>query len=147
MRILHSNGFTSDEIHQQRSVVYSNTVHAMQELLKAMPKYKITFTDPARLEDAQIIMHTIKLGDEMEPFSAQLAMALKRLWADPIICERTYSYRLDFHLHESAKHFLDSLDRLANPSYKPSEQDILLTRIKTTGIVEVEFLIKGVQFR
>ena len=43
--------------------------------------------------------------------------------------------------------FLDSLDRISNPSYRPSKQDILLTRIKTTGIVEISFLIKGVQFR
>ncbi|KAI6229805.1 Guanine nucleotide binding protein (G-protein) domain containing protein [Aphelenchoides fujianensis] len=147
MRILHSNGFTADEIHQQRAVVYSNTVHAMQQLIKAMPKYKISFATQERFEDAQLIMQVIKSGDEMEPFSPQLALALKRLWDDPAICEKTYGYRLDFHLHESAKHFLDSLDRLANPSYKPSEQDILLTRIKTTGIVEVEFQIKGVQFR
>ncbi|KAI6233110.1 G protein alpha subunit 2 [Aphelenchoides fujianensis] len=145
--ILHSNGFTADEIHQQRAVVYSNTVHAMQQLIKAMPKYKISFATQERFEDAQLIMQVIKSGDEMEPFSPQLALALKRLWDDPAICEKTYGYRLDFHLHESAKHFLDSLDRLANPSYKPSEQDILLTRIKTTGIVEVEFQIKGVQFR
>ncbi|KAI6219105.1 Guanine nucleotide binding protein (G-protein) domain containing protein [Aphelenchoides besseyi] len=225
MRILHSNGFTTDEIYQQRSVVYSNTVHAMQELIKAMPKYKISFSDPSRFvstffvdsrayfdflardfndtefeelkarsqfpwysrfslltiqnewggstscgknfglpgnlsanfrldfkfvakkEDAQLVMQVIKSGDEMEPFSPQLGIALKRLWADPAISDKTYGHRLDFHLHESAKHFLDSLDRLANPSYQPSEQDILLTRIKTTGIVEVEFQIKGVQFR
>ncbi|KAI6185840.1 Guanine nucleotide binding protein (G-protein) domain containing protein [Aphelenchoides besseyi] len=147
MRILHSNGFTTDEIHQQRSVVYSNTVHAMQELIKAMPKYKISFSDPSRFEDAQLVMQVIKSGDEMEPFSPQLGIALKRLWADPAISDKTYGHRLDFHLHESAKHFLDSLDRLANPSYQPSEQDILLTRIKTTGIVEVEFLIKTITMR
>jgi hypothetical protein len=43
--------------------------------------------------------------------------------------------------------FFDNLDRIANPSYKPNEQDILLTRIKTTGIVEVNFEIKNVHFR
>ncbi|VDK28238.1 unnamed protein product, partial [Gongylonema pulchrum] len=43
--------------------------------------------------------------------------------------------------------FFDSIDRIAAPDYKPSEQDILLTRIKTTGIVEVNFVIKNVRFR
>lgn len=32
-------------------------------------------------------------------------------------------------------------------NYKPTDQDILLTRIKTTGIVEVSFIIKKVHFR
>lgn len=112
MRILHSNGFTSDEIHQQRAVVYSNTLHAMQELIKAMSRYKIAFTESARIDDAQLVMQVIKSGDEMEPFSPHLAMALKRLWMDPAVCTEAYGHRLEFHLHESAKHFLDSLDRV-----------------------------------
>ena len=47
-RILHSNGFSEEELLQQRSVVYSNTVHAMAELLRAMHMYKLPFMDPKR---------------------------------------------------------------------------------------------------
>ncbi|KAH7668240.1 CBN-GPA-3 protein, partial [Aphelenchoides avenae] len=43
--------------------------------------------------------------------------------------------------------FFDNLDRISDPNYMPTDQDILYTRIKTTGIVEVGFVIKGVQFR
>lgn len=43
--------------------------------------------------------------------------------------------------------FMDNLDRISRPDYKPNEQDVLFTRIKTTGIVEVHFMIKGVSFR
>jgi hypothetical protein len=42
---------------------------------------------------------------------------------------------------------MESLDRICNTSYRPSQQDILLTRVKTTGIVEILFVIKGVNFR
>uniref|UniRef100_A0A914HG61 Uncharacterized protein n=1 Tax=Globodera rostochiensis TaxID=31243 RepID=A0A914HG61_GLORO len=147
MRILHSDGFSEEELLQQRSVVYSNTVHAMAELLRGMNMYKIGFTEPKGTECARIVMETIRNGEESEPFSDELAAAMKRLWADPALNTATYSRRLEFHLHDSAKHFLDSLDRISNPSYRPSQQDILLTRIKTTGIVEIRFLIKGVPFR
>ncbi|KAL3072521.1 hypothetical protein niasHS_017495 [Heterodera schachtii] len=147
MRILHSDGFSEEELLQQRSVVYSNTVHAMEELLRGMNMYKIGFTEPKGTECARVVMETIRNGEESEPFSDELAAAMKRLWADPALNTATYSRRLEFHLHDSAKHFLDSLDRISNPSYRPSQQDILLTRIKTTGIVEIQFLIKGVPFR
>lgn len=43
--------------------------------------------------------------------------------------------------------FLSSLDRIRLPEYVPTEQDILLSRIKTTGIVEVKFQMKNVDFR
>ena len=43
--------------------------------------------------------------------------------------------------------FLDCLDRLGQPNYMPTEQDILRTRVKTTGIVEVHFNFKKLNFR
>lgn len=43
--------------------------------------------------------------------------------------------------------FLDNLDRINEPGYKPSEQDVLFSRVKTTGIVEVAFTMKAVDFR
>ncbi len=43
--------------------------------------------------------------------------------------------------------FLNSLDRIAAADYRPTQQDILLSRIKTTGIVEVKFKMKNVDFR
>ncbi|EPB78420.1 g-protein alpha subunit, partial [Ancylostoma ceylanicum] len=43
--------------------------------------------------------------------------------------------------------FLSSIDRIAAKDYKPTEHDILLSRIKTTGIVEVKFQMKNVDFR
>ena len=43
--------------------------------------------------------------------------------------------------------FLDDLDRLGKKDYMPSEQDILRTRVKTTGIVEVHFSFKNLNFK
>jgi hypothetical protein len=43
--------------------------------------------------------------------------------------------------------FLDNLPRLSEVDYIPTEQDLLRTRIKTTGITEVLFELKGLTFR
>ena len=43
--------------------------------------------------------------------------------------------------------FLDDLDRLGGKDYQPTEQDILRTRVKTTGIVEVHFSFKNLNFK
>ena len=42
--------------------------------------------------------------------------------------------------------YLESLDRISEPGYVPSEQDVLRTRVKTTGIVETKFNLRGFQF-
>ena len=42
--------------------------------------------------------------------------------------------------------YLGSLDRLGQPDYVPTEQDVLRTRVKTTGIVETNFSHKNLNF-
>lgn len=37
--------------------------------------------------------------------------------------------------------YFNALDRMAAPSYTPTDQDILRSRVKTTGITETTFLV------
>ena len=51
-------------------------------------------------------------------------------------------------IHNDELHsFLDSIDRICEPGYRPTEQDILYSRVATTGVVEVKFKIKELDFR
>lgn len=56
-------------------------------------------------------------------------------------------YQLVLILSCSLFSFLDDLDRLGAKDYMPTEQDILRTRVKTTGIVEVHFHFKNLNFK
>ncbi|XP_018617458.1 guanine nucleotide-binding protein subunit alpha-13a isoform X1 [Scleropages formosus] len=48
---------------------------------------------------------------------------------------------------ESVKYFLDNVDKLGEPDYLPTQQDILLARKPTKGIHEYDFEIKNVPFK
>uniref|UniRef100_A0A1I8JRC1 Guanine nucleotide-binding protein G(I) subunit alpha n=1 Tax=Macrostomum lignano TaxID=282301 RepID=A0A1I8JRC1_9PLAT len=74
--------------------------------------------------------------EDTEPFSEELLLAMKRLWADTGV-QDCFGRSNEYQLNDSAKYFLDDLDRLGAKDYMPTEQDILRTRVKTTGIVEV----------
>ncbi|CAB1330302.1 unnamed protein product, partial [Coregonus sp. 'balchen'] len=43
--------------------------------------------------------------------------------------------------------YLNDLDRITQPSYVPTQQDVLRTRVKTTGIVETHFTFKELYFK
>lgn len=43
--------------------------------------------------------------------------------------------------------YLSDLDRIADPAYVPTEQDILRVRVPTTGIIEYPFDLENVIFR
>uniref|UniRef100_A0A1I7VGV0 G-protein alpha subunit n=1 Tax=Loa loa TaxID=7209 RepID=A0A1I7VGV0_LOALO len=102
MRILHSSGFTQDELMKQRLVVFENVIGAMDVILRAMKNYGVKFSDPAKKTNSAVIAQAI--NTELKSITNEIATAIKNLWHDPAIqdiCER----RNDFHLHESAKQF------------------------------------------
>ncbi|TKS89573.1 Guanine nucleotide-binding protein subunit alpha-13 [Collichthys lucidus] len=76
----------------------------------------------------------------------QYLPAIKALWADSGI-QNAFDRRREFQLGESVKYFLDNLDKLGEPSYLPTQQDILLARKPTKGIHEYDFEIKNVPFK
>lgn len=43
--------------------------------------------------------------------------------------------------------YLNDLDRISHGAYVPTQQDVLRTRVKTTGIVETHFTFKDLHFK
>jgi hypothetical protein len=81
------------------------------------------------------------VGDLMETMVADI----KELWSDSA-CQCTYARANEFQLHDSAKYYFDELDRIGRPGYVPTEQDILRSRTKTTGVHEVKFALQNIPF-
>ncbi|KAG8510066.1 Guanine nucleotide-binding protein G(o) subunit alpha [Galemys pyrenaicus] len=96
--------------------------------------------------DAKMVCDVVSRMEDTEPFSAELLSAMVRLWGDSGIQE-CFNRSREYQLNDSAKYYLDSLDRIGAADYQPTEQDILRTRVKTTGIVETHFTFKNLHFR
>ncbi|VDN04883.1 unnamed protein product [Thelazia callipaeda] len=147
MQILHNNGFTEDEINERKAVVYNNTVTSMCAMLRAMDNIlHLPLKDSNKEVEKRRIYEVVEAGDESEPFTDEIANALISLWSDENV-RKAYEMRSEYQLNDSAKYFLDSVARIHEPGYRPTEQDILFSRVATTGVVEVKFKIKELDFR
>uniref|UniRef100_A0A673IZR4 Guanine nucleotide-binding protein G(o) subunit alpha n=1 Tax=Sinocyclocheilus rhinocerous TaxID=307959 RepID=A0A673IZR4_9TELE len=140
------NGFSGDDIKQFKPVVYSNTIQSLATILRAMETLGIEYTDKDRTADAKIVFDVVGRMEDTEPFSAELLAAMMRLWTDAGT-QACFSRSREYQLNDSAQYYLDSLQRVGSPDYLPTEQDILRTRVKTTGIVETHFSFKNLNFR
>lgn len=146
MKIIHDSGFTPEDFRQYKPVVYSNTIQSMVAILRAMQSLQISFSDYAREQDAKMVFDIVTRMEDTEPFSEEFLQAMKRLWTDASV-QQCFQRSNEYQLNDSAKYFLDDLDRLGRKDYMPTEQDILRTRVKTTGIVEVHFSFKNLNFK
>ena len=70
-----------------------------------------------------------------------LQTLLSRLWSDEGI-QATFERRNEFQLVDSVQYFFDNLERIANPDYVPTLQDILFCRKTTKEVVETRIDIR-----
>lgn len=145
MKIIHETGYSRDECEQYRPVVYSNTIQSLMAIIRAMGQLRIDFNDHSRTDSARQFFTLASAAEEGE-LTPELALLMKRLWQDEGV-QMCFSRSREYQLNDSAAYYLNALDRISQPSYIPTQQDVLRTRVKTTGIVETHFSFKGLNFK
>ena len=144
MRIIHGNGYSPDECLQYKYVVYSNTLESMVAILVAMKTLGIEFARNSRLEDAELVFETVRDSTRRE-ITCELGEKMGRLWNDEGL-QRCYSRSREYQLNDSAAYYLNALGRISAPNYMPTEMDILNTRVRTVGIMPIQFTYKDMCF-
>ena len=81
---------------------------------------------------------------EDSDLTPRMARLMSAIWHD-VGVQHCASRSKDYQLFDSAIFFLNSLDRISAPNYIPTFDDMLRSRIKTTGIVEMQFNFKVYQ--
>ncbi|THD25889.1 Guanine nucleotide-binding protein subunit alpha [Fasciola hepatica] len=145
IKIIHESGYTKEECMQYKPVIYSNTIQSMMAVIRAMGQLYIEFEDENCEDDARLIFSKC---EEVEKgvMSKDVYAALGRLWRDGGV-QKCFRRSREYQLNDSAAYYFNSLDRLCSTDYVPTEQDVLRTRIKTTGIIETRFVYKNLNFR
>lgn len=140
MITIYGKGYPEDERRTFVSIIYNNIITSMKTLIQQTPTYGPV---AAAAEGPMNIIQDLKGDEEID---AALGGAMQTLWSDPGV-QATYEERANYQLTDSAKYFFDRLDVVMADDYLPNEQDVLRSRVRTTGIVENSFDIDGNQFK
>lgn len=148
MKIINSQGYTDDERRAFKTIINSNIIYSMKTICKAManPQNQVSLGNPANKHNFDVIMSQ---SDQSytEVMSPEVAYAVRELWNDSGVQNCFKMAGSAYHLNDSAKYYFDSLDRITQPGYMPTDQDILRSRVKTTGIVETSFVMNRNTYR
>nr|AUC64907.1 Gq-alpha [Argopecten irradians] len=144
MRIIHGSGYSEEDSRGFIKIVYQNIFMAMHSMIRAMDTIKISYEVAENEEKASMIRQVDY--ETVTTLDSQSVEAIQSLWADAGIQE-CYDRRREYQLTDSAKYYLDDVDRIAAPNYLPNNQDILRVRVPTTGIIEYPFDLDSIIFR
>eukprot|EP00954_Amorphochlora_amoebiformis_P019485 1332983-Amorphochlora_amoeboformis.AAC.2 len=146
---IHDKGYDVNSRRAFERSIYKNIINSVYFLFKAVDTYGYTldsktvglrdfFEETAPVDEEANWLIDDKMGD-----------AIKAIWTDPAV-QTAFKNRDDkatmFYLFDGAEYFFNKIDEVKADKYIPDEEDIVRCRIRTSGIIEKSFEIKGNHF-
>ncbi|KAJ2617069.1 guanine nucleotide-binding protein subunit alpha [Coemansia sp. RSA 1365] len=145
MKLIHDGGYSHEERESFKEVIFSNTIQSMRVLLEAMDTLHIALENTEYQVHANVIMD-MPGQIEADNLPTNVANAVKALWEDGGVRE-CFGRSNEFQLNDSASYYFDSIGRICQEGYLPTDQDVLRSRVKTTGINETIFRVGELTYR
>ncbi|KAL5350045.1 hypothetical protein V496_05657 [Pseudogymnoascus sp. VKM F-4515 (FW-2607)] len=145
MKLIHEGGYSRDERESFKEIIFSNTVQSMRVILEAMESLELPLDDQrAEYHVQTIFMQPQQIeGDNLPP---EVGNAIEALWKD-VGVQDCFKRSREYQLNDSARYYFDNISRIAQHDYMPNDQDVLRSRVKTTGITETTFIIGELTYR
>lgn len=106
-----------------------------------------TTTNPSTVSSIpiQVAVQIIKKISDETTLNSTYANYIETIWHHPMVQE-AYKSRSKFQLSDAASYFLSRVQSICQPDYVPSVDDVLHTRVRTSGILAEEYIIDDVSF-
>eukprot|EP01097_Dermamoeba_algensis_P008066 TRINITY_DN5241_c0_g1_i1.p1 TRINITY_DN5241_c0_g1~~TRINITY_DN5241_c0_g1_i1.p1 ORF type:complete len:347 (-),score=67.47 TRINITY_DN5241_c0_g1_i1:582-1622(-) len=133
--------YDDEERKQWSNFARSDCIACMQSMVKAAIKLGKQVS-PENMDAAAEVE-----GAPEGRWTRELGLRVKQLWADPVIRDIFNQRDQAFQLNDSAEFLFTNIDRLLDDTYQASNEDIIRTRVRTTGITEAQFNFNTWSFR
>jgi GTPase SAR1 family protein len=134
IKLLSKIKLTDSEIQEYTVNIRRNVIEAIQTLLLVGGELGEELDNSALMEDVEKILELDLYESVLTP---DLAVSIHMLWEDRGI-QTIYDRREQYHLMDATEYYLSEVKRIAEDDYIPTEEDTIMTRVRTTGMVTTE---------
>ncbi|XP_031124341.1 guanine nucleotide-binding protein alpha-1 subunit [Ipomoea triloba] len=144
IKLLFQTGFDDAELKSYIPVIHANIYQTIKILHDGSKELAQSEDDSSKYvisdENKEIGEKLSELGGRLDYplLTKDMAQEIEALWKDPAVQE-TYSRGNELQVPDCAHYFMENLHRFSEASYVPTKDDILYARVRTTGVVEIQF--------
>lgn len=142
MMVIYGSGFqTEEDCLPFKPIIHNNIVTSMKTLVKAAAQH----ADGAVIA-CQEAKQVVETCSDDQTIDSKLGNYISQLWKDTAI-QTTFENRCHFQLTDSAAYFFERIDEVYQPGWLPTQDNVMRARVRTTGIVENDFVIDSNLFK
>jgi hypothetical protein len=130
--------FNKMELDSIRETIQFNCVQSMNILIKALVDYEIAVDS----RTAKLVTQYTQCNTEL---TLPTAILIAKLWPRKPIQE-AWAKRDEFWYLDAASYYFEHVERIGDPDFEPTEEDIVMARVRTTGISVTEFTQNGIDY-
>jgi len=138
MKSIYGTGFTERERRSYICSIHNNVILSIKTLTQQADNYGGAIHQESK--------HAILELKEDTVLDEAIGVHIKNMWGEKAVQE-AYLHRSAFQLSDSTAYYFAKLDEVVRVGYVPNQQDVLRSRVPTTGIIENSFEIDGNLFR
>lgn len=141
MKVLYLESYSDDERRSFVHVVHANIIESLKALIvHAITREGARFPAELKTKCDQLLLHDITRA-----LTPDVGEMIREVWLAPAI-QTSFEARNTFQLMDNASYFLSDVVKFSTPGFLPTVQDILNTRVRTSGIIELTFAMDGIPF-
>lgn len=106
----------------------------MQTVIEAMGSLSIAFKDPSLTPISEKYSNL----DTDATLTESMSYEIERMWKDEGLQE-CYARRDEYWVLDAAVYYFNNCIRLGEEDFVATDEDMIMTRVRTTGIVVTEF--------
>ncbi|KAM7277211.1 hypothetical protein ACFE04_019077 [Oxalis oulophora] len=158
IKLLFQTGFDESELKSYIPVIHANvyqTIKILHDGAKELAQNETDSSEYVISSENQVIGEKLsEIGGRLDcpRLNKELAQDVETLWKDAAIQE-TYARGNELQVPDCAQYFMENLQRLSDSNYVPTrpvrnllrdsygmaQEDVLHARVRTTGVVEIQF--------
>ncbi|KAJ3387309.1 Guanine nucleotide-binding protein G(t) subunit alpha-2 [Lobulomyces angularis] len=144
MKILHKDGFSTEERNKFLLIIYNNIIDAIITLAKAAKELNVDI-ETKNHEFLKEVLNFTKEPEESMCISKELSTKISQLWQDPGI-KLCWERGNEFNIQDNSNYFLDRVNEICSPNFLPDNEYILRSRLQTLKITETTFNILDAEY-
>ena len=140
LTFIHKQQLVPDERLSYVKVLQNNTVQCMVTLIREAEAFGYAFTEEERISADLILAH-----DQRQTLPYDSIQDIDRLWQSEAV-QLTYARRNEFWHLEATEYYFANAERYVSDGFVPSEEDMVMARKRTTGVVVTELDYGGIHW-
>jgi len=139
LKLVHNTKLSPAQLAEDGNNLHQNIVDCFGAVCQAAKRFDVSLEDE---QDEKTVSALSRYTGPRIP--VDLGNGLKRLYENPKFQE-VYARRAEFWVLDAFSYYMKNFERIVAPDFLPSEEDSLMARVRTTGIVVSELESKVVK--